>query len=98
MKTIMLKSILVLVLMVGFNACTSDEETTTSDETQESVITDVVLTYQQSVSCSDENTFYIEPSSGTTPDITFLRDTTTGVTTITYNSVDGSATVVGCKQ
>ena len=96
MKTIIIKSILLLTLMTWFSACSSSDDS--SSETKESSISDVVLTSGKSISCSDENSFSIEPSDGDTPNITFSTNTTTGVTTITYNSVDGSATVVGCKQ
>jgi len=97
MKTIIIKFIFLMTLILGFSACSSSDESST--ETKDTAtISDVVLTYGNSISCSDENSFSIEPSDGNTPNITFSTNTTTGVTTITYNSVDGSATVVGCKQ
>ena len=93
MKTLTIKLILSLVFLVGLGACSSG-----GGGGDASSIADVTLTYTKSVSCSDANSFSIEPSAGNRPDITFSTNTTTGVTTITYNSTDGSATVVGCEQ
>jgi len=96
MRTLTIKFILSLALLVGLGACSSSSDSSSGSTT--SSIVDVLLTSGKSVSCSDENTFSVEPESGTSPDITFSTNTSTGVTTITYESTDGSATVVGCKQ
>ena len=100
MKTLTIRFILVLALLAGFTACSSssDDSGSSTNDTPSDTIADVVLTHGQSVSCSDTNTFSIEPSAGNEPDVTFSTNTATGVTTITYESSDGSATVVGCLQ
>jgi len=93
MKTLTIKLILSLVFLVALSACSSgggnDISVTNKD--------DIVLIYGESVSCSDKSSFSIEPLSGTTPNVTFQTNATTGVTTITYESIEGSATVVGCE-
>ena len=96
MKFLIIKSIVALTILASLTACSSDSDT--ESDAISSEIQDIVLTSQESVTCSDENSFSIEPVDGVSPDVTFLVNVTTGVTTITYKSTDGSATVVGCKK
>lgn len=96
MKFLIIKSIVALAILASLTACSSDSDT--EPDAISSEIQDIVLTSQESVTCSDENSFSIEPVDGVSPDVTFLVNVTTGVTTITYKSTDGSATVVGCKK
>lgn len=96
MKTLVIKFLFPLMFLLGIVACGGGDSS--SGGSSGTDIKDVVLTHGKSVSCTDENTFSVEPSSGNSSDVTFTKNTSTGMTTITYNSLEGSATVVGCKQ
>ena len=92
MKTI--KIILALALLLGMGACSKDETT----DTKTIGSSTIELTHGKSVVCSDASSFTLTPASGTTPEITVLKNTSTGTASITYNSIEGSATVDGCTQ
>lgn len=96
MKFLIIRSIVTLAILASLTACGSSDDTEL--DIVDSVIKDIVLTSGESVSCSDDNSFSIESSSETAPDVIFSINTTTAVTTITYTSADGSATVVGCEM
>ena len=91
MKTLLINSILSVTLMITLGACSKSETTAVG-------ITDVVLTSGETLSCSDATSFSITPSEGNEPEITVTKNTTTGVTTIVYDSTIGSATVIGCTK
>ncbi len=93
MKNLLINAILSVTLMITLGACSSSETTNTTPTT-----TDVVLTSGDSLSCSDATSFSITPSEGNEPEITVTKNATTGVTTISYDSSSGSATVVGCSK
>jgi len=94
MKKSIIYSIVSVVILATFTACSSSDDTKTG--AVDSNIEDIVLTSGESVVCSDENSFSIESLNETAPDVTFQVNTTTGTTTITYKSIEGSATVIGC--
>ena len=97
MKTLTIKLILALTLVLGVSACSSSSDDSSGAGT-ETTIADVVLSEGKSVSCTDENTFSIEAKESNSPDVSFSTNTSTGVTTITYESTEGSAIVVGCVR
>jgi len=95
MKTLKLLSL--IVLTIGFSACgtTDDDSTSTTDINSSNTIT---ITTGDTISCSGSTAFSVEPLDNYTPDIIFTRDTSTGVTTIKYNLTEGSALVLGCTE
>lgn len=93
MKNLILKFTVGIAIVVGFGACSGSSDSKSDDSSP----ADIVLTHGNSVSCSDKSTFSVTPLEGNTPDVTFSTNTTSGVTTISYNSIDGSATVSGCQ-
>ena len=94
MKTLLINSILSVTLLITLGACSKSETTDTTPST----VTDVVLTSGETLSCSDATSFSITPSEGNEPEITVTKNTSTGVTTIVYDSASGSATVIGCTK
>ncbi len=90
MKNLFVNLTLLLTLMITLGACSKSESGDSAE--------DVVLTTGETISCSDATSFSIIPSEGDEPDITISKNTSTGVTTVTYDSTTGSATVVGCSK
>ncbi len=89
MKKITLKWIFLGVVALTFSACSGGGDSDSSS---------ITLTHAKSISCSDESSFTVSPVDQTSPDITIVKNTTTGITTITMNTLDATATIVGCTE
>jgi ABC-type glycerol-3-phosphate transport system substrate-binding protein len=89
MKKITFKWIFLGAVALIFSACSGGGDSDSSS---------IILTHNKSISCSDESSFTISPVNQTSPDITVVKNTTTGVTTITMNTLDATATIVGCTE